>query len=205
MRYQGKVTNWKDDQGFGFVTPNEGGQKAFVHIKAFSKRPRRPSEGDMISYDLATDKKERYFAKDIRFVTDTKTSSTSNSTNSFGTIFAILFTLLCTMLTLLGKLPTAIAALYITASTITFLVYALDKSAAKNDRWRTRESTLHLFALFGGWPGALLAQKTLRHKSKKHAFQTIFWLTIILNCGLLGWLLVTKSGSNYLSQIETLI
>mgnify|MGYP003575355255 CR=1 FL=1 len=27
MRYQGKITEWKDDQGFGFVTPNGGGKK----------------------------------------------------------------------------------------------------------------------------------------------------------------------------------
>lgn len=40
MRYQGKVTNWKYDQGFGFVIPNGGGQKAFVHIKACSKTSR---------------------------------------------------------------------------------------------------------------------------------------------------------------------
>jgi cold shock CspA family protein len=35
MRYQGKITTWKDDQGFGFITPNMGGEPVFVHIKAF--------------------------------------------------------------------------------------------------------------------------------------------------------------------------
>ena len=24
MRYQGKITDWKDDKGFGFVMPNGG-------------------------------------------------------------------------------------------------------------------------------------------------------------------------------------
>lgn len=32
MRYQGKITGWKDDKGFGFVIPNGGGQKAFVYF-----------------------------------------------------------------------------------------------------------------------------------------------------------------------------
>jgi len=205
MRYQGKMTSWKDDQGFGFVIPNGGGQKAFVHIKAFSKRPHRPTEGDMISYELATDKKGRYFAKNIHFAKDTKTLNTSNNTGSFSIIFTILFILLLAILALVGKLPLVIAVIYVTASMVAFLAYVIDKSAAKNDRWRTRESTLHLFSLIGGWPGALFAQKTLRHKSKKQEFQTTFWLTIIINCSLLGWLLVTKNGASYLSLIETFI
>lgn len=43
MRYQGKITDWKDDKGFGFVTPNGGGPRVFVHIKSFSSRQRRRS------------------------------------------------------------------------------------------------------------------------------------------------------------------
>jgi len=201
MRYQGKVTNWKDDQGFGFVTPNGGGQKAFVHIKAFTSRSHRPAEGDIISYELATDERGRFFAKNIRFAVSATTASTSNKSSSLGTNFAILFGLFFALLALLGRLPLEIVGLYFTSSIITFLAYALDKSAAQNDRWRTKESTLHLFGLIGGWPGALLAQKTLRHKSKKQEFQTIFWVTVIANCFILGWLLVTKSGSTFLSFI----
>lgn len=201
MRYQGKVTNWKDDQGFGFVTPNGGGQKAFVHIKAFSSSSRRPIEGDIITYELATDENGRFFAKNIRFAVSATTSSTSNKSSSFGTNFAILFGLLFVLSALLGRLPLEILGFYFTSSIVTFFAYAIDKSAAQNNRWRTKESTLHLFSLIGGWPGALLAQKTLRHKSKKQEFQTVFWVTVITNCFTLGWLLVTKSGSTFLSSI----
>jgi cold shock CspA family protein len=42
MRYQGKITNWKDDSGFGFITPITGGSQIFVHIKSFKNRKRRP-------------------------------------------------------------------------------------------------------------------------------------------------------------------
>jgi len=77
---------------------------------------------------------------------------------------------------------------YLTASVITFLVYAQDKSAAKHNRWRTKEGTLHGLALTGGWPGALLAQKVLRHKSSKAAFQRVFWLMVVVNVGVVGWL-----------------
>ena len=78
--------------------------------------------------------------------------------------------------------------LYLGASGITFLVYALDKSAARRDRWRTRESTLHLLSLIGGWPGALAAQQLLRHKSAKPSFQAMFWLTVAVNVAVVGWL-----------------
>jgi uncharacterized membrane protein YsdA (DUF1294 family) len=86
---------------------------------------------------------------------------------------------------------TVILTIYLIASVITFLVYAQDKSAAKHGRWRTKESTLHGLALTGGWPGALLAQKVLRHKSSKAAFQRVFWLTVVVNVGVVGWLMNT--------------
>ncbi|GHU41301.1 hypothetical protein AGMMS50289_04220 [Betaproteobacteria bacterium] len=71
--------------------------------------------------------------------------------------------------------------LYAGTSLITFIAYANDKSAAKHDTWRTPESTLHFLAFACGWPGALLAQQFLRHKSTKVEFRQIFWLTVILN------------------------
>jgi len=79
-------------------------------------------------------------------------------------------------------------------STVAFVAYALDQSAARNDQWRTRESALHLFALIGGWPGALAAQRLLRHKTKKQSFQIVFWVTVVLNCSALGWLFSSRGA-----------
>ncbi len=50
-----------------------------------------------------------------------------------------------------------------------------------NCRWRTNEQTLHLCSLFGGWPGALIAQRLFHHKSKKLSFQTLFWLIVVVH------------------------
>jgi uncharacterized membrane protein YsdA (DUF1294 family) len=67
------------------------------------------------------------------------------------------------------------------ASLLAFLAYALDKSAARRGAWRTSEGTLHMLAVVGGWPGALLAQQLLRHKSTKAEFRAVFWFTVVLN------------------------
>ncbi|RJG04747.1 DUF1294 domain-containing protein [Noviherbaspirillum cavernae] len=83
-------------------------------------------------------------------------------------------------------LLSVVIMLYLAASAAAFIAYALDKSAARNGRRRIRENTLHLFAILGGWPGALIAQRLLRHKSRKPSFQTAFRATVMLNCGALG-------------------
>ena len=84
-------------------------------------------------------------------------------------------------------LPIGIVGIYLTLSLLTFIAYAIDKSAAKRGKWRTKESTLHLLALMGGWPGALFAQTTLRHKSVKASFKHIFWLTVAANLAAFGY------------------
>ena len=83
--------------------------------------------------------------------------------------------------------PKGILVLYLAASAASIVVYAVDKSAARHGRWRARESTLHLLAVIGGWPGALVAQRLFRHKSRKPSFQAVFLLTVVLNCALLLW------------------
>ena len=77
-------------------------------------------------------------------------------------------------------------ALYYGMSIITYGVYALDKTAAQNAGGRTPESALHLMSLVGGWPGALIAQVHLRHKTRKPSFLIGYWFTVIVNCIALG-------------------
>ncbi|WP_045233864.1 DUF1294 domain-containing protein [Deinococcus pimensis] len=74
-----------------------------------------------------------------------------------------------------------LAAWTVGLSAVTFAVYARDKRAAARGGWRTPEVTLHLLALCGGWPGALLAQRTLRHKTRKLIFRVVFVLTVLAN------------------------
>jgi uncharacterized membrane protein YsdA (DUF1294 family) len=87
-----------------------------------------------------------------------------------------------------GGLSSLIFSVYLALSVMTFAVYAVDKSAAKNGDYRVSEALLQYLSLAGGWPGALIAQQVLRHKSKKVTFRRVFWVSVILNCALLVWL-----------------
>ena len=91
-----------------------------------------------------------------------------------------------------GKLPAIVFWGYLVASVVCFTTYAVDKSAARAGRWRTSEQTLHLLALLGGWPGALIAQSLLRHKSKKTGFLLVFGTTVVINCCALAGLISTN-------------
>ena len=201
MRFQGKITNWQDDKGFGFVEPNGGGNRAFVHIKSFSERSRRPNDSDIIVYQQIQAKDGRFKATKVNFVRDIKKNNTyKKPTRKLGSIITIIFCSLLIVLTATGKLAIQITSIYLVTSLISFLAYAIDKSAAQNNRWRTKESTLHILSLFGGWPGAFYAQNKLRHKSNKDKFKTIFWLTAIINSALLFWF-ITENGSKFFSTI----
>jgi uncharacterized membrane protein YsdA (DUF1294 family) len=106
---------------------------------------------------------------------------------------ALIFMSIVGMSVFTAGMPVQVLYVYLAVSIITFIVYAIDKSAARKGAWRKQESTLHMLALLGGWPGALVAQQTLRHKSSKRSFRAVFWATVVLNCGVYVWLF-TPSG-----------
>lgn len=76
-------------------------------------------------------------------------------------------------------------------SAVSFLLYAMDKMAAKiTGAWRIPEFTLHAVSLCGGWPGAALAQQVFRHKRRKEAFLRVFCATVVGYFALL-WVFVS--------------
>jgi uncharacterized membrane protein YsdA (DUF1294 family) len=118
---------------------------------------------------------------------------------------AITFLAIVGVFVLIAKIPVAILMVYIFLSMFTFLVYAVDKSAAKRGAWRTSERTLHLLTLAGGWPGALIAQEKLRHKSKMQSFRSTFWITVLVNCGIFVWLLTPTGSAKLKSVVSTIV
>jgi cold shock CspA family protein len=52
MRYDGKLTKWNDDRGFGFITGSQDKSDIFVHVSAFPKDGSRPKLGERISFEI---------------------------------------------------------------------------------------------------------------------------------------------------------
>lgn len=86
---------------------------------------------------------------------------------------------------ILGALLLAYAIL---VNVATYATFALDKQAAIERAWRIPEATLLTLALLGGTPGAKLAQRRLRHKTRKQPFRSLLNLIAILQIGGIVWL-----------------
>jgi uncharacterized membrane protein YsdA (DUF1294 family) len=66
---------------------------------------------------------------------------------------------------------------------VTYYLYWSDKRASIAKSWRVPEHVLLCAGFMGGTPAAILAQRRLRHKTKKGKFQFRFWsLTVIQGC-----------------------
>jgi cold shock CspA family protein len=83
MRYKGKIITWNDDRGFGFIEPNGGSDKVFVHISSFSDRKQRPSIGNIITYEVIKDERGRYKAQNVVFPGTRSRKTVVNRTHSF--------------------------------------------------------------------------------------------------------------------------
>jgi uncharacterized membrane protein YsdA (DUF1294 family) len=75
-----------------------------------------------------------------------------------------------------------------------FIAYGLDKRRAAGGGRRVPERTLHLLAFLGGWPGALVAQRQFRHKTRKVSFRVVFWAVVVLHAGIVGTVAYALAG-----------
>jgi len=203
VKKKGKIASWNDGKGYGFISPFEGGDRVFVHIKAFGSRVRRPAVGDVVTFSMSTDARGRPCAKEANIAGIPKIARPKQS-SALPSVMAAGFLLLVVGAVLASAIPVLILPFYLIVSAATFGAYALDKSAAKRGAWRTSESTLHLLALVGGWPGALIAQNRLRHKSRKQPFRTIFWATVVMNSAAFIWLFTPEGAKAWQSVVSAI-
>ncbi len=61
----GKISQWKDDNGFGFIQPDDGSEKVFFHISSVKTNARRPQVGDLVVYEAMRDSQQRLKAKGV--------------------------------------------------------------------------------------------------------------------------------------------
>ena len=65
MRSKGKITFWKGNKGYGFITPDSGEKQVFVHINEFADKSQRPRINQLVSFSLSTDKQGRPCAVNV--------------------------------------------------------------------------------------------------------------------------------------------
>jgi uncharacterized membrane protein YsdA (DUF1294 family)/cold shock CspA family protein len=187
MRYQGRLTTWHDDKGYGFITPNGGGPRVFVHRNDVGSG-RRPRGDEIVTYELTVDEKNRRNARKVQYVAASRGRGLPAVGAIGAPLLAFVFFAFLVGAVIGGRMPWAVPAWYAVLSAVTFAIYRSDKNAAARRNWRTPEKRLHLLSLAGGWPGALVAQRWLRHKSRKASFLATFFATVVLNLAALGWL-----------------
>jgi len=195
MRREGTIKTWNSERAFGFILPNDGGPDVFVHINAFQDNRSQPQEGLRVSFELEQTPEGKKRAKLVRALpfkpsTNTRLTRAAESVRPaprpapWGTATYLVlaaFVVLFVVASVLWRMSGWVAVAYLLLSVVCFLAYAIDKSAAAAGSRRIPEATLHLLALLGGWPGAIVGQQFLRHKSSKAEFRAVFWFTVVFN------------------------
>jgi len=215
LEQRGILESWNDGKGFGFIQPDHGGKRLFVHISAM-RGDARPSQGQRVFFVPGQDAEGRPRAEYMRVQTLTLDKPSirqkipkvngSSPRRSFadrslardrhntrrpraGNLPAqlALLTALCALpiagsaqLLSVHQVPWALAA-YAVMSMVAFGMYWADKRSALQDRRRIPENRLHLAELLGGWPGALVAQQVLHHKTRKASFRAVFWIIVLVH------------------------
>ena len=188
MRFSGRLKSWNTDRGFGFIEPDGGGQEVFVHISAVPTQLRPPKPGQAFTFEVELNRDGKKRAANIgvaeRPRTPSRVQREARARWSLGSALVIpAFVVIYTAIAIKYGVSPWFAVAYIVLSIVSLMLYAFDKSAAVAGRWRSSEQSLLALGLFGGWPGGLVAQQLLRHKSSKASFREAFWGTVMLNVG----------------------
>ena len=207
MEQQGVLRSWNDDKGFGFIRADN--RDFFVHISSV-RGERRPLQGEAVYFVASKDEQGRLRAQHMRSaelsidrpiirrkpttaaqankpvpdkpVHRQRRHTPANLRRSLTVLVGVCaipilgawqaFTQQALLWPLLA---------YLGMSLLSIWQYARDKHNAQTGAWRIPEKQLHTVELLGGWPGALLAQQLLRHKTKKASYQGVFWLIVLIH------------------------
>lgn len=198
MRDQGRLIEWFDDKGYGFIQPNDPDKdRVFLHIKDFARPGPRPIVGCALDYQVILDERGRYRAQQVVYLKASQVKPRADVVSKprqrpaakrpAMQILCVAYILVLAVLTLTGLLHGLLLLLISLMNALSYWLYAQDKEAGQLGHRRIPEQSLHLVSALGGWPAAWLAQEKMRHKTQKQPFRKIYFCTIGLNILLILW------------------
>lgn len=221
MEQHGVLRSWNGHKGFGFIRADNSDY--FIHISSV-RGDRRPQQGETVYFVAGTDEKGRLRAQHVRSAEQgneqaslqhtpqaaaaSKHSQQQRSHSNLKKALSLLL-IVCVLPAIGIWQAFAHSAelwpllLYVCMSLFSVLQYWCDKHNAQIGQWRIPEKQLHAVELLGGWPGALVAQQLMRHKTQKASFQGLFWLIVALHQ--VYWLDQVGFDGQVLQQILSIV
>ena len=201
MARLGKLVEWNDARGYGFIVAVDApGQRYFLHVHEYRRMGRRPEVGELLRFVAERQPDGRWRAVDVAravSVAHRQVRAAAGRERDRGAPSSRLLPLLLAVLGGLlawaawrDRLPALLPAGLLAVNAATFIAYWIDKRAAQAQLRRTPEATLHLLELLSGWPAAWLAQRVLRHKSRKERYQLTFLAAALFNLAAIALLLI---------------
>ncbi|KGY07542.1 DUF1294 domain-containing protein [Vibrio sinaloensis] len=190
MAIQGTISEWNHHKGYGYISVDDQEAQVRFDLFDFEAFGHPPRLRDRVQFRLAEDEQGALKAVHVerQFVF------------SFPLAVAIWFVSTMVASVFLLNFPPVVLVGAIALSTVTYLIYSVDKQAQHTGGSQVPDMVFYLLNLFGGWPGALLAQSILHHKYTNVEFRFLFWTSITLNIGFYCWTL-TYEGSMALASI----
>ncbi len=202
MERLGKVTEWHDARGYGFIAAlDDPTRRIFFHVRSYRLDGRRPEPGELVKFrEGVVDGRAK--ASTVRRAGSARSAAAPSPKRPALEVpvplqYALALVCLACVAwaSLHERLPEWMLFAHPALSTVTWMAYALDKAAAGRGRQRIREANLHALEFAGGWPGAILAQHKLRHKTRKPAYRVVFWIMVTANIvAMAAWLRLRNGG-----------
>lgn len=191
---RGRVVQWNDDRGFGFIESQDG-RRHFAHISAFERSAARPLAGDPVSFSPVVGTDGRAQAALVRILKVNapprpdrpRAASVRSDGLDWRLPMALVLTGLLAAGLLRGSIPWELGLVYLAMGVVSLVAYGSDKLFARTGQWRTSEVTLLGLDFCFGVIGGLLGQSVFRHKTRKPGFVAralviglvhLLWLTV---------------------------
>ena len=211
MAQQGELIDWNDERGFGFIRPDGGQERLFVHISQIGRIATRPRVGDRVSFGIGPGRDGKSAAVNVRIAGANPikgralargTEERPRRRSQMRAWVAAGLSALLLIGAFAGSIPPLVLASYLAAGVVSLSFYADDKRTAQAGGWRTSEVRLHGIDLACGIIGGLLAQQLFRHKTAKPEFAITTYVIAAVH-GL--WLAGLVTGRISVSELTAFI